>query len=612
MIYFVCLMAHAATAYLHLLLAWRFYPKRQDSYFVLLFWYLMLLCVSLHTVYGAFYLAHIFAFEQAKAYAKALGYALLVFYPAILATLFLGELKIKPVKPNALATLLGVISRDTRTLFKVCLVIAALTLILPLGLQSSFDIQGYSLGNTYALAFLVLFSGLWGLMYLSGLRAPRENTLSNSKKFDFIAIAILLLLSLAAYFTDAKHAWNFVPIISTIGLSLSFCWYRFRTQFMDVILNQFLRILILVGIAIAVRFFGQWIYQQAYATEIELLLVFVVILLAFLLFYALNNLLQSLWQPNAQRLTAMRRELPVLLQECTTPDAAIAKTEHYLSKLFSTQVRVNQPLTDSVQVVTIEGEPELIIHLNYMRHWLPWFSEALNWVQIAGLYLQSHVKVLDALAKEHVQKSKAQEFAKLAAKAELMAMQSQIRPHFLFNCLNSIHAFISSSPTQAETMIESLATLIRGVLQMSAQDEVALCQELALVEHYIHLEKMRYGDRFEFKLAVAAGCALLKVPAFSIQPLVENAIKHAVDAQFEPVTIQVAATSTEQQLVITVTDNGPGLSGHGSSGLGIAMQNIENRLKNLYGNEGCLTLKNADPKGAMAMLHIPIQVEPHR
>jgi signal transduction histidine kinase len=612
MIYFVCLMAHTATAYLHFLLAWRFYPKRQDSYFVQLFWYLMLHCVAMHTVYSAFYLAHIFAFEQAKAYAKALGYALLVFYPAILATLFLGELKVKPVKPNALATLLSGISRDTRTLFKGCLVIAALTLIVPLGLQSSFDLQSYSLGNTYALAFLMLFSGLWGLMYLSGLRASRENTQSNSTKFDVIAIAILLLLSLAAYFTDAQHAWNFIPIISTIGLSLSFCWYRFRTQFMDVILNQFLRILILVGIAIVVRFFGQRLYQQAYATEIELLLVFVVMLLAFLLFYVLDNLLQSLWQPNAQRLTAMHRELPVLLQECTTPDAAIAKTEHYLAQLFSTQVRVNQPLTVTVQVVTIEGDPELKLHLNYMRHWLPWFSEALNWVQIAGLYLQSHIKVLDALAKEHVQKSKAQEFAKLAAKAELMAMQSQIRPHFLFNCLNSIHAFISSSPTQAETMIESLATLIRGVLQMSAQDEVALCQELALVEHYIHLEKMRYGDRFEFKLAVAAGCALLKVPAFSIQPLVENAIKHAVDAQFEPVTIQVAATSTEQQLVITVTDNGPGLSGHGSSGLGIAMQNIENRLKNLYGNEGCLTLKNAGPKGAMAMLHIPIQVEPHR
>lgn len=611
MIYFVSLMAHAATAYLHLLLAWRFYPKRQDSYFVLLFWYLMLLCVSLHTVYGAFYLAYIFEFEQAKTYAKALGYALLVFYPAILATLFLGELKVKPVKPNVLATLLAGISRDTRTLFKGCLVIAALTLIVPLGLQPSFDIQRYSLGNIYALAFLILFGGLWVLMYLSGLRVPRENTQINATKFDFIAIAVLLLLSLVTYFSGAQHAWNFTPIISTIALSLSFCWYRFRTQFMDVILNQFLRIVMLVSIAIAVRFFGQWLDQQAYSAEIEFLLVFVVMLSAFSLFYYLNHLLQSLWQPNAQRLTAMHRELPVLLQECTTPEAAMAKTEHYLAQLFSTQVRINQPLTHTVQVVTIEGDPELTLHLNYMKHWLPWFSEALNWGQIAGLYLQSHIKVLDALAKEHVQKLKAQEFAKLAAKAELMAMQSQIRPHFLFNCLNSIHAFITSSPTQAEAMIESLATLIRGVLQMSSRDEVALCQELALVEHYIHLEKMRYGDRFEFTLAVAAGCAQLKVPAFSIQPLVENAIKHAVDAQFEPVTIQLAVTANAQQLVITVTDNGPGLASHASSGLGIAMQNIENRLKNLYGNAGLLTLQNAVPKGAIAMLFIPIQVDPH-
>ena len=608
MIYFVSLMGHAATAYLHLLLAWRFYPQRKDNYFVLLFWYLMVLSLTLHVVYGAFHLALIFEYAAVLPYIKALGYALLMFYPAILATLFLGELKVKPVNATRLAELLSLISRDTRALFKACLAIAVLALMVPVGFEASFALNRYSFGNQYALAFILVFSALWLLMYLSGLRAPRQNTQMNSTKFGYvIAIFMLLMLSLLTFMKDLQHAWNFTPIISTIGLSLSFCWYRFRTQFMDVILNQFLRIVMLVTLAIGCRYFIHWLGLQDYSTEVELLVILAVMLLAMSGFYTVNQLLKSLWQPKAQLLPAIHRELPVLLNQCTTPQGAIAKTEQYLSELFSTQVSVDQPLAHTVQVITIEGDPELKIHLNYMRHWMPWFSEALNWVQVAGLYLQSHLKVIEALEKEHVQTLKAQEFAKLAAKAELMAMQSQIRPHFLFNCLNSIHAFITDSPAKAETMIESLANLIRGVLRMSDQEEVALRQELELVNHYIFIEKIRYGDSFEFQISLEPGCEQLWVPSFSIQPLVENAIKHAVDAQFEPVSIQVQVSRHHQHLRIAVCDDGPGLSNHHKGGLGMAMQNIENRLKNLYGDLGQLTLKNGDSKGAVALLQIPIR-----
>lgn len=607
MIYFVSLMAHAATAYLHLLLAWRFYPKRQDNYFVQLFWYLMLLSLSLHVVYGSFYVAVIFEHGNVKPYIKALGYALLVFYPAILATLFLGELKVKPSASSRMVDILSLISRDTRILFMASLGGALFTLIIPVLIEQSFDIHRYSFGNRYAFAFILVFSFLWLIMYLAGLRAIRQNTQINSTRFGYVfAIIILLLLSGLTFLTDVQHAWNFTPIISTIGLSLSFCWYRFRTQFMDVILNQFFRIAMLVTIAIGFRYFIDWLEFQNYSTEVDLIMIFTVMLITIYLFYGVNHLLKSLWQPKSQLLAAIHRELPVLLNECTTNEGAIRKTEQYLSHLFSTQVSVNQPLANTVQVVTIEGDPELRLHLNYMRNWMPWFSEALNWVQIAGLYLQSHLKVIDALAKEHIQKLNAQEFAKLAAKAELMAMQAQIRPHFLFNCLNSIHAFITYSPAKAEQMIESLANLIRGVLRMSDKDVVALSQELELVNDYIFIEKMRYGDNFEFQLVVENGCEQLLVPSFSIQPLVENAIKHAVDQQFEPVSIKVDVSKHPRYLLIEVSDDGPGLSNHHAVGLGMAMQNIENRLKNLYGDLGTLTLKNAEIKGAVAVLQIPI------
>jgi signal transduction histidine kinase len=629
-------MAHAATAYLHLLLAWRFYPKRQDSYFVQLFWYLMLLSLALHGVYGAYYLALMFGFHQAQLYCKALGYALLMFYPAILASLFLGELKQPPLKANRLTPLLAQISRDTRRLFLVCLTIAALCLlpaVWDLGWRGQPALDSYSFGNQYALAFVLLFGLLWLLMYLSGWRVVRNNTPINSTRFDFIAISLVLLLSVLTYFTDVQHAWNFTPIISTIGVSLSFCWYRFRTQFIDVILHQFLRIVLLVALTMVVRLCSQWLEQQRYPDDAALLMVFALMLVALSLFYYLNQLLQSLWQPTPQQLTAIQRDLPVLLQACTTNESASQTTGHFLAQLFNTEVSINRPLSHSVQVVHIKGEPELTIYLDYMKRWLPWFSEALSQVQLAGQYLQSHLKVLDALAKEHQQKMQAQEFARLAAKAELMALQSQIRPHFLFNCLNSIHAFITTAPTQAEQMIESLASLIRGVLRMSAQDLVPLSQELELVGHYLALEKMRYGDRFDCQVSLAAGCAQLPVPSFCLQPLVENAIKHAVDVQFEPVSIRVQIDTTEQSLLISVTDDGPGLarpvsapaspaigSGAGggiggagsglSGGMGIALQNIASRLTHLYGAAAQFSLSNvtapAGKTGALARLQIPL------
>lgn len=621
MIAFVSLMGHAATAYLHLLLAWRFYPKRQDSYFVQLFWYLMLLSLALHGVYGAYYLALILGFSQAQLYGKALGYALLIFYPAILATLFLGELKKPPAKTNRLANGLALISQDPRRLFKCCLTIATLSLLpalWQLWSDGQLALASYSFGNQYALAFVLLFGLLWLLMYLSGWRVQRENTPTQSSRFDFIAISVLLLLSVLTYFSDVQHAWNFTPIISTIGVSLSFCWYRFRTQFIDVILHQFLRIVLLVALTIVLRLCSQWLAQQRYPDDAALLIMFALLLVALSLFYYLNQLLQSLWQPTPQQRTAIQRDLPVLLQACTTNESASQTTGHFLAQLFNTGVSINRPLSHSVQVVHIEGEPELTIHLDYMKRWLPWFSEALSQVQLAGQYLQSHLKVLDALAKEHQQKMQAQEFARLAAKAELMALQSQIRPHFLFNCLNSIHAFITTAPTQAEQMIENLASLIRGVLRMSAQDLVPLSQELELVGHYLALEKMRYGDRFDCQVSLEDGCAQLPVPSFCIQPLVENAIKHAVDAQFAPVSIRVQIHTTEQSLLISVTDDGPGLARPVSasaspvigSGMGIALQNIASRLTHLYGTAARFSLSNvtapAGKTGALARLQIPL------
>ena len=132
MIIFLSLAGHLAVAYWHLLLAWRFYPQRRENYFVHLFWYLMVLSFLLHGIYAAYYLAPLVNQNNISKPLLIIGYLLLPFLPAILATLFLGELTEQPQKPNLISKTLAFISKDTKKLFIVCLSLPIISIINPI------------------------------------------------------------------------------------------------------------------------------------------------------------------------------------------------------------------------------------------------------------------------------------------------------------------------------------------------------------------------------------------------------------------------------------------------------------------------------------------------
>jgi LytS/YehU family sensor histidine kinase len=188
-------------------------------------------------------------------------------------------------------------------------------------------------------------------------------------------------------------------------------------------------------------------------------------------------------------------------------------------------------------------------------------------------------------------------------------MRAQIRPHFLFNTLNSIHSFVRQDPARAETVIEQLSELMRSVLTSPDEDMISLEKELNTVKNYLAIEKARYGDRLSYAINVSQTLGNWMVPPFSIQPLVENVIKHGVDARFEPVTLTIEALSIDRavqgkQIVIRVIDDGPGLTGT-NRGLGMATKNIKERLKRLYGGEANLSLAANKSGGLTATLTVP-------
>lgn len=159
--------------------------------------------------------------------------------------------------------------------------------------------------------------------------------------------------------------------------------------------------------------------------------------------------------------------------------------------------------------------------------------------------------------------------------ARLAELQSRIRPHFLFNTLNSAIALVRAEPARAEALLEDLSELFRHALTDS-QQAVTLAQELELAERYLAIEQVRFGPRLrlEWVLDPAAGSA--KLPPLILQPLVENAVKHGVEPSMAGADIRISTQRRGGRVVIKVTNTVP--AGQGEPGMGLALANVRERL----------------------------------
>jgi sensor histidine kinase YesM len=196
-------------------------------------------------------------------------------------------------------------------------------------------------------------------------------------------------------------------------------------------------------------------------------------------------------------------------------------------------------------------------------------------------------------------------------RTRMEALRAQINPHFLFNTLNSIASLIeSSSNREAYKVIELLAELLRSSLDYARDSIVTLEEELRFLDAYVAIEKVRYAERLHVSKAVPEECLALEVPSFSLQPLVENAIKHAVSKTTDPVSIGIDVICDEEAVRISIADDGPGIRGPRHRGVGLA--NLEDRLKCLFGSAASLDIRNNDRGGATVTMLLPKQHRPVR
>ncbi len=207
----------------------------------------------------------------------------------------------------------------------------------------------------------------------------------------------------------------------------------------------------------------------------------------------------------------------------------------------------------------------------------------------------------------------------LAADARLEALQAQIRPHFLFNVLNTIISFSRTDPDRARDLLIQLATFFRRSLAHKGPT-ILLKEEIEYVQTYLSLEMARYSDRLRYRMRIDPSALDVPVPILMLQPLIENAVVHGIapkeKAGTVSLTIRRCQSASEDQLVIYISDSGVGIPkakqgeifemGSGT-GMGLGLSNVSERLVGLYGPSYHLRLRSRDGHGTSIRLVVPCQ-----
>lgn len=248
-----------------------------------------------------------------------------------------------------------------------------------------------------------------------------------------------------------------------------------------------------------------------------------------------------------------------------------------------------------------------------LNGWIGWYAELPSFEAVLATSALNNllmtwmiVGVAHALVyAERAQRRERQamELESRLAQARLEALSAQLNPHFLFNALNSIAEMVHRDAEAADRMLVDLGALLRHSLGASDHQEVALRDELVALDHYLGIEKIRLGERLRVQWGIDSGSLDARVPHLVLQPLVENAIHHAVAVRTTPGEVCVRAERTRDRLILEVRDDGG--PQRASRGSGIGLRNTRARLACLYGTDHLLEIVALVTGGTLVRLDLP-------
>lgn len=479
---------------------------------------------------------------------------------------------------------------------------------------------------------LFLIAGGFGLLTIIAfsLRKPVRFAKSTDRS-EWISLGCLLLFTTSFLHFGYQHVtspwsaevtWHHVGI--PVALIVLLQDYRF------LLLDTFIRFLVNFGMAAAYiatlltlnQSFRLWnsIRASIFLTGISL----VILCLSLIVFAYLRNALQ-IW---VSRVVFRRQSV----DECIQRIANLAPTAHTEEELLTRAAGevAHHLRTDRFAVSTRAGDdgisekPAVLFGTRptgedfsaEARIPLRFSSGDLRYL-IAGSrrggrrYISEDLedmRRLGAAIVEQVERFRAEELRRLVSQAEFRALQAQINPHFLFNALNTLYGTIDRGSRDARRMVLNLADIFRYFLQ-GDRVTIQLSEELRIVQAYLEIEKLRLGDRLQTELFVSESAQTAMIPTLSIQPLVENAVRHGIAAKEGRGRVSLTAEQTGLGLRITVEDTGVGFEKSGKNavkGAGVGLENVRRRLTLCYGEAATLEIKSS-AAGSLVTFFIPSQ-----
>ena len=385
----------------------------------------------------------------------------------------------------------------------------------------------------------------------------------------------------------AAQVWSSELVVHHAGIPLAL--FVLLQDYRFVLLDAFVRFLanallaaVLTGLVIEAAFRLVLVERVAREPLQEALLLVSVCL--FLVFFAwLRNRVQA-WLTHAvfrhgdlENLAVLLKDYPASLTEdpylewaAGTMAAAVKAARHAIERSQTAGTGEPQSWVEATVPVRLGPGDSRIVLLGRRRGGQRYLGEDLEALRKAAVVIGEHVESL-----------RQQEMNRLVSQAELRALQSQINPHFLFNALNTLYGTIPRESAGARRMVLNLAEIFRYFLQTD-KTFVTLDEEMQIVRAYLDVEQLRLGQRLNVDIQVDDAALDLLIPVLSIQPLVENAVKHGVALRTEPGYVRIQVTRAAGEVRIRVENSASGAP-VASAGTGVGLQNVRRRLEICYG-----------------------------
>jgi two-component system, LytTR family, sensor kinase len=245
-------------------------------------------------------------------------------------------------------------------------------------------------------------------------------------------------------------------------------------------------------------------------------------------------------------------------------------------------------------------------------HWTPqwptdFYENLMATVALYACVLLSHW-LIQSRARISARETEVAELNKQLTQAQLVALRSQIEPHFFFNTLNAVAGLIREGRTEAAVQtIMQLSDFLRRTLSDANRQEVSLGDEVEFARQYLTIQQTRFADRLQLDIQVQDGLQCAAVPNLILQPLVENAVKHGIAKRKEGGAVRVAASAAGETLNLYIANDGPSLPDDWNErqhSIGIA--NVCQRLRSLYGNASSFDIRNRTGGGVEVAIRIPL------